>query len=64
MKDGGDYSTEEVGWYQQMMTEITTQIKEQQEKRKQKLLELKEYTEKRKQELLEVFDKQFNIAVE
>lgn len=29
MKDGGDYSNEEIAWYEQMMAEITNQMKEQ-----------------------------------
>jgi hypothetical protein len=37
MKDGGDYSAEEIAWYQQMMQEISTQMKDQQQKRQQKL---------------------------
>lgn len=64
MKDGGDYSAEEIAWYEQMMAEITGQMKEQQTKRDTKLKELKEHSEKRKQELLEGFEKEYNVAVE
>lgn len=34
MIDGGDYSPEEIAWYEEMMGEVTKQMKEQQEKRK------------------------------
>lgn len=64
MKDGGDYSPQEIAWYEQMMNEITTQMKEQQQKREQKLKELKEHSQKRKQELLEAFEKEYNVAVQ
>ena len=30
MTDGGDYSGEEIAWYEEMMGEITKQMKEQQ----------------------------------
>jgi hypothetical protein len=33
IKDGGEYSDEEIKWYEEMMNEITTQIKTQQSRR-------------------------------
>ncbi|KAL4438837.1 hypothetical protein ABPG74_016557 [Tetrahymena malaccensis] len=63
-EDGGEYSKDEVQWYEGMMKEIDDQLNSQKQKRNVSIAEILKHLNQKKTELLEAFEKQYVIAIE
>lgn len=63
-EDGGNYSSDELKWYEDMLKEIDNQILQNQIERQTKSKGIIEYMEKKKQEFLESFEKQYAVSIE
>lgn len=63
-EEGGNYSSEEVKWYENMLKEIDEQIKQNQTQRQNKAKDIIELMNKKKQEMLDLFEKQYAISIE
>lgn len=63
-RDGGEYSTSEIEWYQGMLDEHNNTINKNKEQRNQRLEEIKKVLNMKRQEQLDKFEQEYAIAVE
>jgi len=63
-QNGGNFSDEEVAWYDGMLKEIDDKIKTEAEAREKRLSEIQELLKKKKQQLTTQFEGEYVIALE
>jgi len=63
-ENGGNFSTEEVTWYDNMLKELDEKIKVEAEAREQRLQEIKELLANRKQAIVAQFEAEYVVALE
>lgn len=59
-----EYAKEELEWYTNMMNEVSVQLKEQKEKRAEKILEIETHSKKKKEELVQSFEKEYAVGMD
>jgi hypothetical protein len=64
LEKGGEYSSEEVAWYSQMLAEINDKIEEHRKKRTETTQAIEELAKKRKEEIFKKFTDAYDVALD
>lgn len=63
-EQGGNFSQEEVAWYDDMLKEVDEKVKQEMEGRSKRLEEIKELLSRKKQQLNTQFESEYAVALE